>query len=448
VGSQESSGAIIVVGVDRAKGERMCREDGQQSRSDRLWVASRARLCGAGACLELDGIEAGQLFDYSISSKDNSTSFLEQRLGVLGEQPASMGDAAMSRCLLIVVVCSMLALRVSPAAEHSSDHEIVFPSSFPPSLPLTLPSPYGGEGTAGSHSVSVASQIAAELRDVDLRVRTAEEIAYLGHIIDWKKHTLAELRDVRKRMEIALLLARLGDHVDWQEHSLDDLVDRNGRVWMANKLAREYDHQVNWRDHSVAEMQAMEERMKFARILASYYGQQIDWKDHDIAEMEEIRSKMIAANNLARRGRELDWRDVTLPPDPLEGLDTRTGATIGDLSQHFRIPDKRIRAIVRHSQTILQGKDINVDEASLVSAVRDISRGTRFSLTECFARYIAKRQDGKDHSASVTEIVASVREPVENDKGKSTSPVPAAAVESSQPHRSPSDTEGNPFTDD
>jgi hypothetical protein len=249
------------------------------------------------------------------------------------------------------------------------------------------------------------SETLAELRDVDSRVVTADDIASFGYSVDWQKHTLDELQHIKKRLSIAEYLARLGDSVDWQDHTLDDLRDRSSRVWIATELARKCSHHVDWKEHSFAEMESMRDRIQFARFLTSYYGYQLDWREYDVGEMQETRSRIILANNLARRGRKVDWREVTLPPNPYEGLELDVAAHVRELSRRSGVSPKRILAIVHESQEILANESIDVDQASLLSAARDIFSKVRWPIAECLTRYMTHRREGMDHLAAVEEAI-------------------------------------------
>jgi hypothetical protein len=261
---------------------------------------------------------------------------------------------------------------------------------------------------APSFSTSIAADdsASAQLNDVDARIRLSDEIAALGQVIDWEQNTLDELLNVKERVSKANSLASLGDKVDWQEFSLQELQDRHARVWMAELLARKYDHHVDWRKHSANDMKSMHERINYAQMLRQQYGNRVDWREHDMAEMKEMRRKMIVATNLARSGEIVDWRMVTVPPDPLKGVEPEKAAFIQSLADNARTTPKRILALVQTSQEILKDNGIDADTGSLVSAAHEIdTKAPTLGIPNCLAEYVEYRRSGMSHIDAVKQVI-------------------------------------------
>ena len=249
----------------------------------------------------------------------------------------------------------------------------------------------------------------AHLRDVDARVATAAEIAYLGHRVDWQQHSLDELQEIEKRIRTAKSLMSLGHEVDWQDYALEELMDRNERVWMANQLATKYSHFVDWTKHSFDEMESIEHRIKLAHFLASYYGEVVDWKDYDMDELQDLRSRIIVANNLARRGQQVDWRKVTSPPKLYEGLSPEDVRRVQFVSQRSGSTSERTMILIESSLQMLQAEEITVERSQLIRGSAEIYRriyarhATPFP--QVLAAYVTQRRNDVAHDVSVQNVI-------------------------------------------
>lgn len=246
-----------------------------------------------------------------------------------------------------------------------------------------------------------------ELDDIDSRIRISREIASMGQSVNWRDHTLNELRIIEQRISVTNLLARLGDDLNWQDHSLEVLRDRHARLWTANSLAREFGQDVDWREYGLAELKSMRERMKYAQVLRRMYGHRINGIDHSMTEMQDMRRKIIIADNSRRRGIELDWRNVTLPSDLLNGFDVEVATLVRTLANHANTTPARVLALTQKTQEMLRHEEINEGTESLVSAAWQIhQRVNVLSIPECLASYGAYRKNGMAPSTAVDNVIA------------------------------------------
>jgi hypothetical protein len=151
----------------------------------------------------------------------------------------------------------------------------------------------------------------------------------------------------------------------------------------------------------------MRERIEYAQMLRKRYGHQIDWQEHGIAEMEEMRSKMIVAANLARQGTNVDWRQVKLSLQPLEGIKFDLATMVKKLAINARSTPKRVLALVQKSQETLQKTGLAADTATLLSAAYTIDgQVPTLGVPNCLAEYVDYRRSGMDHDNAVSQVIA------------------------------------------